>query len=148
MELEEHDPPTVQRWFKRRGVEILGWTLVVLGAAALVLPGPGLLLLVSGFALLATRYTWAKNRLLPLKARAIRVAIKGVRTWPRIAGSTLGALSLPALGVLWVIQPSAPGWWPLTDAWWLVGGWGTGATLIFSGTIALALVAYSYHRFR
>lgn len=148
MELEEHDPPTVQRWLKRRGVEILGWTLVVLGVAALVLPGPGLLLLVSGFALLATRYTWAKNRLLPLKARAIRVAIKGVRTWPRIAGSTLGALCLTALGVLWVLHPPAPEWWPLTDAWWLVGGWGTGATLIFSRTIALALVAYSYHRFR
>lgn len=95
MELEEHDPPTVQRWFKRRGVEILGWTLVVLGAAALVLPGPGLLLLVSGFALLATRYTWAKNRLLPLKARAIRVAIKGYAPGPGLPAALSGPSASP-----------------------------------------------------
>lgn len=148
MEHQTHDPPTVQRWLKRRGVEILGWTLVVLGTAALVLPGPGLLLLVSGFALLATRYTWAKTRLAPLKARAIRVAIKSVSTWPKIAGSALGALSLSGLGVLWVLQPPAPEWWPLDEGWWLFGGLGTGVTLIFSGAVALALLVYSCRRFR
>lgn len=148
VDLLEHDPPTAQRWLKRRGAEILGWTLVAVGAAALVLPGPGLLLLVAGFALLATRYTWARNRLLPLKARAIRLAIKGVSSWPKIIGSVIGALGITALGVLWVVQPAVPGWWPLDARWWLFGGWGTGITLILSGVIALAMVAYSYRRIR
>ncbi|NDK31139.1 hypothetical protein [Nesterenkonia haasae] len=128
----------------RRPYAELWWCWAPLRWCSLI---PGLLLMVSGFALLATRYTWVRNWLLPLKARAIRVAIKGVRTWPRIAGSTVGALCLTALGVLWVFQLPVPEWWPLDQAWWLVDDWDTGVTLNFSATAALALVAYSYHRF-
>ena len=58
------------------------------------------------------------------------------------------ALGVVAVGVAWGLQPPAPGWWPLDDRWWLVGGWGTGGTLIFSGVVALAMVAYSFVKFR
>jgi hypothetical protein len=36
----------------------------------------------------------------------------------------------------------------LRDDWWLLGGWGAGATLVFSGLVALALVVYSFRNFR
>jgi hypothetical protein len=133
---------------KRIGVEILGWTLVLLGIAALVLPGPGLILLALGLVVLATQYEWAERRLEPVKERAIKTASDGVETWPRIIMSTLGALGITAVGVVWGLSPAAPGWWPLADKWWLPGGWGTGSSLIVSGLIALALVVYSYREYR
>jgi len=62
--------------------------------------------------------------------------------------SVAGALALMAIGVFWIVDPDAPSWWPVRDSWWLLGGWGTGTTLILSGLIALGLVVYSYRRFR
>ena len=132
---------------KRIGVEILGWTLVLLGLAALVLPGPGLVLLALGLVVLSTQYEWAERRLEPVKERAIKTASDGVETWPRIVLSTLGALTIVAIGVEWVISPPAPGWWPIDEKWWLPGGWGTGSSLIISGLIALGLVVYSYREY-
>ena len=132
---------------KRIGVEILGWTLVLLGIAALVLPGPGLVLLALGLVVLSTQYEWAERRLEPVKERAIKTASDGVETWPRILISTLGALTIVAIGVEWVISPPAPGWWPIDEKWWLPGGWGTGSSLIISGLIALGLVVYSYREY-
>jgi uncharacterized protein (TIGR02611 family) len=129
-------------------LEVLGWTLIVVGIAALVLPGPGLLCLFGGLAILSQQYEWAERRMRPVEVMAIRSAAQSVQTWPRIAGSVSGALTLAALGVLWIIQPDAPGWWPLADKWWLVGGWATGITLIASSLIALATIAYSFKRFR
>ena len=61
--------------------------------------------------------------------------------------SLLGVGVLVACGVLWIEKPPAPGWWPLSDTWWLPGGIWTGVTQIVSGAIALVLIAYSYRRF-
>ncbi len=133
---------------KRVVVEGLGWILVVVGIAALVLPGPGLLALFAGVALLATQYEWAERRLDPVRKAALRTAADSVKTWPRILMSVAGVLWLVAAGVYWCISPPAPSWWPIDDKWWLVGGWGTGATLIGSGIIAGAMVVYSYLNFR
>ena len=133
---------------KRILVEGLGWILVLVGIAALVLPGPGLLALFAGVALLATQYEWAERRLEPVKKAALRTAADSVKTWPRILMSLAGVLWLIALGVYWIISPPAPSWWPVDDKWWLVGGVGTGATLIGSGIIAGAKVVYSYLNFR
>ena len=132
---------------RRLFLEVLGWLFVVLGIAALVLPGPGLLLLVIGLALLAREYEWARRRLEPLRLRAMRGAAEGVETWPRLLMSAGAALCLVAAGVLWIVSPAAPGWWPLTDRLWLAGGWETGATLEISAAIALALLVVSYRRF-
>ncbi|MCW2846976.1 MAG: hypothetical protein JWR90_950 [Marmoricola sp.] len=133
---------------KRIAVEGLGWILVLVGIAALVLPGPGLLALFAGVALLATQYEWAERRLEPVKKAALRTAADSVRTWPRIILSLLGVGWLVGAGIYWGISPAAPSWWPLDDTYWLMGGWGTGATLIGSGILAGAMVVYSFLNFR
>ncbi len=133
---------------RRVVLETLGWVLLVLGIAALVLPGPGLLAMFAGLALLSQQYDWAERHTDPVKRRALKAAADSVETWPRIIGSLVGVAILVALGILWIVKPPAPGWWPFSDFWWLPGGLGTGATQVGSALIALALIAYSYRRFR
>jgi hypothetical protein len=133
---------------KRVVLEVVGWLLIVAGIAALILPGPGLLMLAAGLVILSQQYEWAERRLEPVERAALRAAAEGVETWPRIAMSTLGGLAITAFGVLWILDPDPPGWWPLRDSWWLVGGPATGVSLLLSGFIALGLLVYSYRRFR
>lgn len=132
---------------RRIAIEIAGWGLVLVGIAALVLPGPGLLALFAGLAILSQQYEWAERRVRPVEVMALKSAAQSVQTWPRILASVAGALALAAVGVFWGIGTDVPGWWPLRDSWWLIGGWGTGATLIGSSLIALATIVYSYRRF-
>jgi hypothetical protein len=132
---------------KRLVLETFGWILLVAGVAAIFLPGPGLLGIFAGLALLSQQYDWAERRVEPVRVRALRGAAEGVETWPRIVASVLGALVLVACGVLWIQRPSAPGWWPLAESWWLPGGLWTGVTQIASAAIAVGLIVYSYRRF-
>lgn len=125
-----------------------GWLLVIVGLAAMVLPGPGMLALFAGMAMLATQYEWADRRLAPVRRAALRGAADSVKTRLRILLSVVGVCLLIGLGVYWGISVAAPSWWPVDDTWWLVGGWGTGATLIGSGVIAFAMLVYSYLNFR
>lgn len=133
---------------KRVLLEVLGWTLLVVGILALVLPGPGLLLTALGLAVLSQQYDWAERRLEPVRLRGLKAAAYGVQTWPRIALSVLGAALLTAAGVLWIAGPDQPSWWLPWDWTWLPGGIATGITLIFSAVLALVLIGYSYRRFR
>jgi len=132
---------------KRLAYETVGWLLVVAGIAAMVLPGPGLLMLFGGLAVLSRQYAWARRYVEPVRLRALRGAAEGVETWPRIVASTLGALSIGAVGVIFLINPPAPHWWPLEASFWLLGGDWTGVTLLGSCIIALVILGYSYHRF-
>lgn len=132
---------------RRLLLEVLGWVLLLAGIAALVLPGPGLLLMFAGLAVLSQSYAWARRWVEPVRLRALRGAAEGVETWPRIVASGAGATVLGALGVLWIVDPDAPSWWPLRDAWWLIGGRWTGVTLLVSCGAAYALIVYSYRRF-
>jgi uncharacterized protein (TIGR02611 family) len=138
----------IRRNVKRILVEGLGWILVLVGIAALVLPGPGLLAIFAGMALLSTQYEWAERRLDPVRKAALKTAADSVRTWPRIIMSTLFACAIIGVGITWGLSPAVPSWWPIADKWWLIGGWGTGATMIGSGIIALAMIIYSYVAFR
>lgn len=140
--------PKSARAVRRLVLEIVGWVLLAAGVAAIFLPGPGLLLMVAGLAVLSEQYEWAERRLEPVKVMAFKAAADGVQTWPRIIASCSGAIALGAVGVYWGIQPDAPDWWPIGDNWWLIGGWGTGATLILSAIIALCFIVYSFRRFR
>ena len=85
----------------RIGLEILGWLLIAAGVAAIVLPGPGLLLLALGLWVLAKNYQWADRLLDPVKRAAYRGAAESVTSWPRIVLSTLLALAIIAVGVVW-----------------------------------------------
>lgn len=133
---------------RRLALETLGWTLVVLGIAALFLPGPGLLMLFAGTVVLSRQYEWFDRRLMWIKRLAMEGASRGVQSWPKIAGSVLGVAWLIGLGIYWGIGSQVPAWWPLSHDLWLIGGWGTGGTLIFSGLVALGLLVYSFRRFR
>jgi len=133
---------------KRVFLEVLGWALVIGGVAALVLPGPGLLALFAGLVLLSQQYAWAERRVEPVKERAVKAAADGVQSWPRIMFSTIGVLWLIGAGILWWVRPSAPGWWPVADKWWLLGGWATGITLIVSGVLAGAAILYAFRNYR
>ncbi|WP_067434821.1 PGPGW domain-containing protein [Nocardioides jensenii] len=133
---------------KRILLELVGWTLVLAGIAALILPGPGLLMMFGGLVVLSQQYEWAERRLEPVERRAMQAAAEGVRTWPRIIGSALGATWLVGLGIYWIVSPPAPSWWPVDEKWWLFGGLGTGITLIASGLLAFGLLIYSFRRFR
>ncbi|WP_182378147.1 PGPGW domain-containing protein [Nocardioides sp. WS12] len=132
---------------KRLLLEALGWILLLAGVAAMVLPGPGLLLMAAGLAVLSQQYTWAERLLDPVMLRALRGAAEGVETWPRVIASTIAGLGLGAFGVLWIIGPDVPSWWPIGDKWWLFGGVWTGVTLLFSCVLALALLVYAFRRF-
>jgi uncharacterized protein (TIGR02611 family) len=136
------------RHAKRIVLEVVGWTLIVAGIAALVLPGPGLLMLFAGLVVLSQQYEWAERRLEPVERMAKRAAAEGVETWPRVVMSALGGLAIVAFGALWLIDPAAPGWWPVRESWWLIGGPATGVTLVLSGFIALGLLAYSIWKYR
>jgi uncharacterized protein (TIGR02611 family) len=133
---------------KRVLVEGAGWLLVLAGIAALALPGPGLLMLFAGLAILSQQYDWAERRVEPVQRAALKAAAQGVQTWPRILASLLGVVWLCGIGVLWFLQPPAPDWWPADDKWWLFGGSATGITLFASGLLALAMIVYSFVKFR
>lgn len=128
---------------KRVLLEILGWALVLLGIAALILPGPGLLLLAAGLAVLSQQYEWAEKRVDPVFERAKQGAVEGMRTWPRLLLSLFGVAWLIGFGVLWILSPPAPDWWPLDEAWWLPGDWATGSSLVLSGLIVAGMLVYA-----
>ena len=133
---------------KKWGLTILGWVLLVVGIAALPLPGPGAMIILAAMFVLATQYEWAERRLDRVKEWALKGATDSVKSWPRILASLLGVAWLIGLGIYWGIRPPAPDWWPLAEKYWLIGGWGTGSTLIFSGLVAGGLLVYSFVKLR
>lgn len=129
-------------------LDLVGWALVVAGLAALVLPGPGLLMLFAGVAVLSQRYHWAHRMVTPLRYHALKGAADSVRSWFRIVLTLLVALVLITSGVIWVVGPAVPAWWPLNRFWWLPGDEAAGVTQIVSGLIAGGLLGWSIRHFR
>jgi hypothetical protein len=132
---------------KRIVLEVAGWALLVIGIVAIPLPGPGLLGVFAGLLLLSQQYEWAEKRVEPVKMKALLGAAQGVESWPKIVASVLAALVLAGCGVVWILGPEQPSWWPLPDLFWLPGGIWTGITQVASAIFALAFIAYSYHRY-
>ncbi len=73
----------IWRWVlrngRRVGVTIVGFALLVAGAALLVLPGPGIPLVIAGLAVLATEYVWAERALNLARRRAQQAKDKVLR---------------------------------------------------------------------
>lgn len=118
-------------------VTVAGVALCVAGVGLLILPGPGLLLLLGGLVLLANEYPWARRMTGPVRRQAIRSAEQSVASPLRISATALCGLALVAAGIAWILVPSLP-----------FGGVATGSSLIVSGIVLLALLVYSYRRFR
>jgi len=132
---------------RRIALEGLGWLLVLVGIAAIPLPGPGFLILAGGLVLLSQQYEWAERRVEPIKREAMRGAANSVETWPRIVASSVFILLIAACGVLWYTSPPAPGWWPISDHWWLYGGKATAISQFVSALLAGGLLVWSYQKF-
>ncbi|MCF6377375.1 PGPGW domain-containing protein [Nocardioides KLBMP 9356] len=132
---------------KRIGLEVAGWALLVIGIIAIPLPGPGLLGVFAGLLLLSQQYEWAEKRVEPVKMKALLGAAQGVESWPKIIVSVIAALLLAGAGVVWILGPAQPSWWPLPEWSWLPGGMWTGITQIASAIFALGFIIYSYRRY-
>jgi uncharacterized protein (TIGR02611 family) len=132
---------------KRLLIQAAGWVVLVVGIAAIPLPGPGWMLLYAGVKILSTQYEWADRWLEPVELRALRGAAEAVETMPRVVLSGIFAAGVGLFGVLWVVEPDVPSWWPVADKWWLFGGPWTGVTLLISCLLATALLVYSFRRF-
>jgi hypothetical protein len=122
---------------KRLAYTVAGGTLLLIGAVLLVLPGPGLLLVVAGLAVLARAYPRLERYLAPMRARAAKAAEDSVRSPWRLAASILAGAALVAAGLIWGLASGLP-----------FDGWQTGASLIASGIILFALLAYSHRQVR
>ena len=115
----------------------LGAVLVAVGVALLVLPGPGLLLVFAGMVLLSRAVPALDRFVAPVRRQAMRAAEESVSSPWRIAGSVTAGLCLVGAGVAWGLLPRLP-----------YSGWATGASLIVSGAVLFALLAWSHRRVR
>lgn len=120
----------------KRGLALVaGGLVLVVGIVLLVLPGPGLLLILAGLLILSNQFPAVEKYVDPVQEKAMHAAEESVSSPLRIAGSVLAGAALVAAGVVWWVNPGLP-----------LGGWPTGSSLILSGLILLALLAYSYRR--
>ncbi|MFB7653224.1 MULTISPECIES: PGPGW domain-containing protein [unclassified Streptomyces] len=120
---------------RRTALGAVGAVLLVIGVALLVLPGPGLLLVFAGVLLLSRAIPALDRFVAPARTRAMRAAEESVSSRWRIAGAVLVGLFLLAAGVVWGLFPELP-----------FSGWATGASLIISGCVLFALLAWSHRR--
>jgi hypothetical protein len=135
---QDHHQSNKQDGLARRiFVTVAGLALCVAGVGLLILPGPGLLLLLAGLVLLANEYPWARRMTAPVRRQAIRSAAQSVASPLRISVTVLCGLALIAAGIVWIVVPALP-----------FGGVATGSSLIVSGIVVVALLVYSYRRFR
>lgn len=132
--------------YGRWAVLAVGWVVLVLGLLALVLPGPGLVLVALGLAILGRHLPWAHQHLQPVQAHAHAGAVALVTEPRRFVAPSLLAAALVGLGVLWLVGPDVPGWWPLEPRWWLVGGPVTGISLVLSGSVSAAVLLRTWSR--
>ena len=120
---------------KRVACAVAGGVLVIVGIVLLVLPGPGLLLVLAGLLVLSHGFPAVERYVDPVQDRAMKAAEESVSSPLRIVFSVGTGLVLIAAGVVWGLRPTLP-----------LGGWATGASLILSGIILLALLVVSYRR--
>ncbi|WP_460391749.1 PGPGW domain-containing protein [Actinophytocola sediminis] len=122
---------------KRVTMSIVGCLVLLIGVALLVLPGPGLLLVLAGLIILAGEFPKLEQYVDPVRDRAMKAAEDNVSSPLRIAGSVLAGVGLIAAGVVWGSR---------VFPWLPFPGWSTGSSLIVSGLVLFALLAWSYRK--
>lgn len=122
---------------KRVTMSMIGGVILLVGVALLVLPGPGLLLVLAGLVILASEFPALEKHVDPVRDRAMKAAEDSVSSPLRIAGSVLAGLGLVVAGVVWGLR---------LFPWLPFAGWSTGSSLILSGIVLLALLAWSYRK--
>ena len=98
----------------RVGVGIIGFLILIGGAAAIPLPGPGWLVVIGGMFVLATEFTWAE-RLLEFTKRHVKSWTEWVTRQPVwVRGLIALATAAFVYGVLVVTLhlTGVPGWMP------------------------------------
>ena len=128
---------TAGKHFKRATLAVVGGVVLLIGVALLVLPGPGLLLVLAGLLILASQFPALERHVDPVRDRAMKAAEDSVSSPLRIAGSILCGVALIAAGILWGLK---------VFSWLPFPGWSTGSSLILSGILLFALLAWSYQR--
>jgi uncharacterized protein (TIGR02611 family) len=71
-----HRPALHITW--RVTVLVLGWLIILTGAALLILPGPGWAIIFLGLAILATEFVWARHLLTWARDKVKRYADKAL----------------------------------------------------------------------
>jgi hypothetical protein len=116
---------------------VFGGLILIVGVALLVLPGPGLLLVLLGLVMLSTAFPRLERLVGPVRRRAMKAAEDSVSSGWRVAATALLGAVLIGAGVAWGLVDGLP-----------FSGWHTGASVILSGLIVLALLVYSHRNHR
>ncbi|MDQ4037603.1 MAG: TIGR02611 family protein [Actinomycetota bacterium] len=98
----------------RIGVGVVGFVILVGGAAAIPLPGPGWLIVIGGLFVLATEFTWAE-RLLEFTKRHVKSWTEWVThqaIWVRAVIALATAAFVYGVLVLTLHLTGAPDWIP------------------------------------
>lgn len=98
----------------RIGVGIVGFVILIGGAAAIPLPGPGWLIVIGGLFVLATEFTWAE-RLLEFTKRHVKSWTDWVTrqpVWVRALLALATAALVYGILVLTLHLTGVPGWIP------------------------------------
>jgi hypothetical protein len=123
------------RFARRAVVTLAGVVLLALGAVLLVAPGPGLIVVALGLLVLGTEYEWAKRHATTTLRRARVAADQAAARPAAFAGTAAFALGLIALGIVLAVVDGLPG-----------SGLSSGISLVFSGTVTLATLAWAVRR--
>lgn len=104
----------------RIGVGVVGFVILIGGAAAIPLPGPGWLVVIGGLFVLATEFTWAE-RLLEFTKKQVKSWtdwVTGQPVWVRALIGLATAAFVYGILVLTLHLTGAPGWIPAWVPLW------------------------------
>ena len=125
------------RLARRVGVTVAGVALLAVGVVLLVAPGPGLIVVALGLLVLGTEYEWARRRASRTLHRARQAADQAAARPAAFAGTAAFGLGAVVLGVALAVVERLPG-----------SGLSTGLSLVFSGLVTLATLAWAVRRRR
>jgi cation:H+ antiporter len=122
---------------RRAAVTLVGVVLLAVGVVLLVAPGPGLIVVALGLLVLGTEYEWARRRANSTLRRARDAADRAAERPAALAGTAAFGVGIVLLGVAMAVVEELPG-----------GGLSAGLSLVVSGVVTLATLAWAVRRRR